>query len=142
MANIKRSIEGIVGGLVLLILSIYSSFMITAFSNIMPIASLKAIFWSGFISIWVLGVIVTPIMMIIQGQGNWLAVGKSFVMFVGGSLISVMLYYIGGGIADIFSSFLLLAGQITWLMLYAVWIFLMILLPSYTIIKPNIMENE
>lgn len=141
MVNVKRSIEGVTGGVVLLFLTIYSYFMFEALSAIMVITAMKAIYWVGLISVWGLSVFLTPFLMITEGKGSWLNVGKGFVFFVGGSVISAIVYYVGGGIADVMNSFLVLAGQITWLMIFAIWILLMVILPSYQVVKGSLVNN-
>ena len=62
MADVKYGAKGILGAILGILLTVFGFYIITAFSNLMPIDTMKVFFWIGAITVWVLNIIVTPML--------------------------------------------------------------------------------
>ena len=68
MADVKFGVAGVLGLIIALLLTIFGWFMVQAGADIMPSPTLKTMYWVGFLLYWVLAVIATPMLMIMDGS--------------------------------------------------------------------------
>jgi hypothetical protein len=144
MQDMKNSVAGILGALIGMILTVFGWYLIPALSEMLPITSLKAIFWTGLLSYWILSVIITPMLMIMGGKGSFKGVIKGFGFFLIGYIVSLISYYVAPPIIEaldsIWSSSVF--TSLGWLAIYLIWILSMLVIPSYLVIKHNMEGNE
>lgn len=138
------SVVGIVGMIFALLITVFGWFMIPALSDILPIASLKAIFWIGIIIYWVLACIVTPILMITGAKGTWKGAILGLFSFIGGYVLSLVIYYTIGYILEAMeswapnSTFL----SIGWIVVYLIWVLGLIVVPAFLTIKDSLGKGK
>jgi hypothetical protein len=142
MARLILGTKAILGFMIGILLTIFGWYMIPVLSSLLPIASLKTIFWVGILLYWVLAVIVIPFVMVMGGNGDFKGAIIGLGTFLLAYFYSLLSYYIGGGILEalnaVFPSNVFVG--LGWFVLYVTWVVSLIIVPSYLTIKDSIPE--
>lgn len=144
MADLALKTKALIGMIIGLLITVFGWFMISALSDIIENSSLKAIFWIGIILYWASAVLLLPLMMILGGRGNFKGAVSGLVAFMGGYVMSLILYYTIGYVIEamdaIWANSTFVA--IGWFAVYTLWILGLIIVPVGLTLKDAIMEGE
>lgn len=100
MAGLDLKIKGTVGMIFILLATVFGWFLFGALSDILPDGYLKSIYWIGIILFWVSSAVITPILMIWGGKGNFKGAGLGLGVFFAGYVMSIILYYTIGYVLE------------------------------------------
>lgn len=140
MADLKLSVKAVLGLIFGLMITVLGWYLFPALADILPIASLKAIYWIGIILFWASAVIVTPLIMIMGGKGDYKGTMWGLIAFVSGYILSLVLYYTIGYLLEAMQSVYpnsTFAG-IGWFAIYTIWILGLIIVPTGLALKDAI----
>ena len=143
MVDVKYSVKAVVGMIIGLLITVFGWFIIPAMSDIIEITQLKAIFWIGLIIYWTLAVVITPVLMIMGGQGEWKGAILGFIFFIGGYILSILLYYIIPPVLESMESWQSISTfvAIGWFTIYTIWTLALIVIPAYLTIKESVLRK-
>ena len=111
-----------------------------ALSDMLPDATLKAIYWIGLLLYWASAVILVPILMIWGGKGDFKGCIQGLVVFFSGYVMSIILFYTIGYILEAMESIWTQSSfvAIGWGAIYLLSILGMIVLPVGLTVKDAI----
>ena len=144
MAKLKLGIQAVLGLIIGLLVTVLGWYIVPALSDILPITSLKTIFWIGVISYWITAVIISPLLMIMGGKVNFKGSVLGLIAFIAGYILSLIIYYTAGYILEALdavfpnSTFL----SIGWFGVYVIWILGLIIAPLYLTIKDSLSDDS
>lgn len=143
MVDLKYSSKGVLGALIGILITVFGWYLFSALSSLMPITTLKVMFWIGVFLYWISAVFVIPLMMILGNEGDFKGAIKGIIVFVIGYIISLVLYYTIPPIVETMDSIWPNSTftSIAWFAIYSLWVLCLIIMPTIITLKGTVMPD-
>ena len=90
MADIKYSTKGVLGAIIGIVFTVFGWYLFPALADIMPITTLKVMYWIGVLLYWASAVIILPLMMILSGKGDFKGAIRGAIFFCRGIYVKLI----------------------------------------------------
>ena len=144
MVDFKKGIIAIIGFVFGIMITVFGWYLVGALSDIIPVTSLKTIFWIGAILFWISAVVISPLLMILGGKPNFKGCIFGLVAFISGYVLSLIIYYTVGYLLEAMESIESSATFLTigWFAVYTIWILGLIIAPLFLVVKDALKKGE
>lgn len=144
MVDIKYGTKGVLGAIIGILITVFGWYLFSVLADIMPINTLKVMYWIGVLLYWVSAIIVLPLMMILSGKGDFKGATYGLIAFVAGYMLSLLLYYIIPPILEAFESIRPNSDfvAIGWFAVYTCWVLGLIIAPSALTLKDTLLKKK
>lgn len=137
MADIKYGVKAIVGAILGILITVFGWYLFSAFADLMPTTELKVMYWIGVLLYWFSAVLILPMMMILSKKGDFKGAIYGLFAFIGGYMLSLLLYYVGAPILEALNSIFPNStfNSILWFGIYTMWLLGLVIAPTALTLK-------
>lgn len=146
MAKFKNVLFGVLIVFLGVLFLFFGNFMIEGFSGILPddgtitASVLTILFWVGVVALICVCLIVTPILLVMGDDVNFVDMAKGIMIFAGGSAVCGISYYLVIPMIESLNEFMNIGNVegLMWIFIGLLWFLIMIVAPNYIILRERL----